>query len=445
MNPQLERLKTQRNEVLAEISALVAATEEGEGRGFTPEENTAYEAAKAKIPVLDTRIAAKQFELENELSQPTQPASVLDGLDTESTINPQPPNILKDPKRGFAHFGDFAASLAGAMTPGKAGDDRLNIMAAATGGSQGVGADGGFLVPPEFSNIIWDGLNKTPDNLLGMTDEYTVTGESLTFNANAETSRATGSRYGGIQGYWIAEADQITSSVPRFRQMKLEPQQLAVLVYETNKVLANAPALEQHLTRAATEEINFLVGDSIINGTGAGQPLGILTSDAPVSVAKEAGQSAATIVAANIWKMYARMHTRSIPNAVWLINQDAWPELFNLTIDVGTGGQALFVPPGGISVAPFGTLLGRPIMPIEYCSTLGTVGDIILADMKAYASGTRRGIESASSIHLRFDYAESVFRFMFEVDAQPWIASPLTPFKGSGNTVSPFVTLATRA
>jgi len=334
--------------------------------------------------------------------------------------------------------------LAQSSTPGGRPDERLSILSAATGGSQGLGADGGYLVPPTFSTAIWDRLNEMPNNLLGMTDQYTVTGDSLTFNANAETSRATGSRYGGIQGYWIAEADQITASKPTFRQMKLEPQELAVLVYETNKVLRNAPALEQHLSKAASEEIAFLTNDALINGTGVGQPLGILASGSAFSVTKETDQAAASIVSANIFKMYAAMFTRSLTNAVWFINQECWPQLFQLTLDVGTGGAPVFIPPGGLSVAPYGSLLGRPIMPIEYCQALGTVGDIIFADMSMIASGTQGSVEAASSIHLRFDYAETCFRFMWAVDARPWFTVPKSPFKGTASSISPIVTLATR-
>jgi HK97 family phage major capsid protein len=356
-----------------------------------------------------------------------------------------------DPRRGFRSMGDFAASVLRAQTPG-AGipDERLQIGASVTGLGQTVGADGGFLVPPEFSTAIWDGMNQSADNLLARTDQYTVQGESLTFPANAETSRATGSRYGGVRGYWIAEAGQITSSAPKFRQVKIEPHQLAVLVYATDKLIRNSPvALSQYITRAATEEISFLVGDSIINGTGAGQPKGILagtagTSSCRVAVAKETGQAAATIVYANIVKMWARLHARSRAGAVWYVNQDIEPQLAQMTLAVGTGGQPVYLPPGGASGSPYATLFGRPILPIEYAATLGTEGDIILADLKSYASGVQGGVESAMSMHLRFDYAESAFRFMFAVDGQPWLASPITPFKGS-NTQSPIVTLATRA
>ena len=87
-------------------------------------------------------------------------------------------------------------------------------------------------------------------------------------------------------------------------------------------------------------------------------------------------------------------------------------------------------------------------MPIEYCATVGDVGDIILTDLSAYATGLRggpgRGITAAQSIHLRFDFAETAFRFMFEMDGKPWIAEPITPANGP-NTLSPFVTLQARA
>lgn len=362
-----------------------------------------------------------------------------------SAIVQGPPN---EAKRPFASFGDFCQSVVTAYSPGGSVDPRLALQAAASGMSQGVPAEGGFLVLPEFSATIYEGLTSDPHALLGMTDNYTVDGESLTFPANAETSRATGSRFGGIQGYWINEADQLTKSKPKLRSVKVEPQQLAVLVYLTEKLIANsATALEQYVTRAATEEITFLVGDAIINGTGAGQPKGIMSSGCLISVAKETSQAAATFTKKNVNKMWARMHPRSRASAVWLMNVDVEPQLdeFSTAImnvaateNVGGFGSVVYN-------AEKNTLKGRPIIPCEFCATLGTTGDVILADMKGYLTGTRgNGVQSAMSMHLRFDYLEQAFRFVFEVDGQTWLASALTPFKGS-NTLSSFVKLDTRA
>lgn len=344
----------------------------------------------------------------------------------------------------WATFGEQLIAIKEAYSPSGRMDVRL---AAAQGMNQGVPSEGGLLVAPQFSSKIWDGLAAEENSLLSMTDNYTIEGESLTFLANAETSRATGSRFGGVRGYWINEADQITKSSPKLRSVKVEPQQLAVLVYVTEKLLNNSPvALEQYVSRAATEEISFLSGDAIVSGTGVGQPKGIMASGSMISVAKEASQVAATFVKANANKMWARLHPRARKNAVWLMNVDVEPQLdeFHTLVKNVAGAENVGGFGSNIYNAEKHTLKGRPIIPCEFCATLGTTGDVILADLSGYITGTRGGVATAMSMHVRFEYAEQAFRFMYELDGQPWLASALTPFKGSA-TLSTHVKLDTRA
>jgi len=104
----------------------------------------------------------------------------------------------------------------------------------------------------------------------------------------------------------------------------------------------------------------------------------------------------------------------------------------------------VFMPPGGLSGSMYGTLLGRPIIEVEYASTLGTLGDVILASLSQYQGIQKGGVESASSIHFVFDHDETVFRFVYRFDGQPTWNSAVTPHSGSANTVSPFVVLAGR-
>ena len=441
----LKDLKALREEKMERANAIRNGAK-ALGQELSEDNLTELEAIADEVGSLNDQIEQAQAAHDRRVK-------LMERLDAQGTQDDEPAvvstkdRVLDDPKHGFAGVGEFGAAVHAACDPsrGHAIDERLRMQAAATGNQQSVGSDGGYLVPPEFSNMIWDGMNQDPDNLLAMTDNYTVTGESLSFPANAETSRANGSRYGGVQGYWLSEAAQITSSKPTFRQVRIEPQELAVLVYATDKLLRNTTALDQYISRAATAEINFLVSDAIVNGTGAGQPKGILSSASRVTVAKETGQAASTIVADNLDKMWSRLHPKSRANAVWFINVDIEPQLQKLQQEIGTGGVPLYRPAGGLAGSPLATLKGRPVMPIEYCQTLGTEGDIILADMSAYCTGTRGGgVNSAMSIHLRFDYAETAFRFMFEADGQPWLASAITPKNGS-NTLSPFVTLATRS
>ena len=345
--------------------------------------------------------------------------------------------------RLFKSFGEQLMAGVAAAQQGATPDPRLLAINKAL--SESVPSDGGFLVQPDFSA---DLLRRTYE-MGAITSRcrripISANANGLKINAVAETSRATGSRWGGITGYWGYEAGTKSEASPTFRQMELLLKKLYCMVYSTDELLQDTTALESVISQGCSEELNFLTEDAIINGTGAGQPLGVLNSPCLVSVAKETGQTAATVVTENIVKMWARMWAKSRPNAVWLINQDIEPQLFTMSLGVGTGGVPVYMPANGLSDKPYGQLMGRPVVPVEYCATLGTVGDIILADFSQYLLIDKGGIQAASSIHYLFVYDKTAFRFVYRVDGQPAWNAALTPFKGT-NTLSPFVALAARA
>ena len=122
------------------------------------------------------------------------------------------------------------------------------------------------------------------------------------------------------------------------------------------------------------------------------------------------------------------------------------PQLHTLHLDVGTGGIPVYMPAGGLSGLPYDTLYGRPVLPIEQCATLGTVGDIILADFtNGYILAEKGGVKTDVSIHVAFLNDESIFRFVIRIDGQPVRSTPLIPYKGAANTQSHFIALETRA
>jgi HK97 family phage major capsid protein len=266
---------------------------------------------------------------------------------------------------------------------------------------------------------------------------------SIKINGVDETSRAS-TRSGGILGYWAGEATEKTKSKPKFREIDLTLKKLVGLCYATDELLQDASALESFIRSAFVAEFGFLLDDAIINGTGAGQPLGILNAGCLVQVDKETGQKADTVVFENVIKMWSRLFPASQSNSIWLINNNVYPQLFQMSMAVGTGGVPVYMPAGGINNAPYGTLFGRPVIAIEQCPTVGDLGDIILADMNGYVLAEKGGISSDMSVHVRFEFDESVFRFVLRVDGQPVRASALTPYKGS-STLSHFVGLQVRA
>ena len=113
-----------------------------------------------------------------------------------------------------------------------------------------------------------------------------------------------------------------------------------------------------------------------------------------------------------------------------------------MSLAVGTSGVSVYQPAGGVSRAPFSSLCGRPVIPIEQCKTLGTTGDIYLADLSGYAMITKAA-QAAWSAHIRFVFDERVFRLTFRIDGQPVLASAITP-ANSTDTLSHFIKLDSR-
>ncbi|MEI9995102.1 MAG: phage major capsid protein [Rhizomicrobium sp.] len=340
-----------------------------------------------------------------------------------------------------AAFGDFLTAVRRVKVAGQR--DPL-LVEATLGSNETIAEDGGFLVEKDIADGL---LARTFDiaQIAGRARRIPISAKSngLKINALKDDNRATGSRWGGMQTYWIGEGDSLTPTRPKFRQMNLQLKKLGGLLYATSEMLQDSTALAGVISEAFPEEFAFMVDDAMFEGSGDAKPLGFMNAGCKVTVAKETGQDAKSIVYANITKMFARLPARSIPKAEWWINQDCFPALQALQLVIGTGGVPVYLPPGGLSQSPFGTLLGRPVMPIEYCNTLGTEGDIVLADPTNYVMIDKGDIQYATSIHVAFVSDEQAFRFIYRVDGQPVDDKPITPFKGTDKQ-STFITLATR-
>ena len=310
--------------------------------------------------------------------------------------------------------------------------DKRLLALKATGLNEGIPSQGGFIVPPLMASGILEnmwGVGK----LLSYFRPVEISSNNMTFNAIDETSRAAGSRSGGIRGYWLAEAAQKTASKPAFRQVDLKLKKVAALCYATDELLDDATALESWITREVPNELRFMVEDSFINGTGIGMPLGILPAGCLVSATRT---DASEVDALDLGRMWAARYPGA-NDYIWLINTSVMPQLFSAVV----GQSPVYMPPGGLSGAMYGSIFGRPVIETEYNPYLGTLGDILLVSPSQYLAITNGGIQSASSIHVKFDYDETCFRFVYRIDGQPSWASAVTAFDGTAS-ISPFVALA---
>ena len=316
----------------------------------------------------------------------------------------------------------------------------MEATALPSGANSTVPSEGGHAVPPEVAADLWTTVYDT-GRLLQLTTPVPVTrGNEVRVPAIREPSRGDGSRFGTVSLGWSVEGETPTTSTLKLRAAVYQLRKLFGLTYASEELLEDAPLLDATLRRLFALEASFAVEDEMVNGDGARGPKGILTAPATITVAKEGAQAANTIVPENVVKMLARLWAPSHARAVWLANLDTLPQLMSLALDSGSGVVPLW------SYAPDGTpmLAGRPVLWTEYNATLGTRGDLILADLSQYGVADKQEVRGERSIHVNFLQFESAFRFAWRVDGQPLWNEAITPKNGTA-TVSPFVTLADRA
>jgi HK97 family phage major capsid protein len=433
----MQTITQDREEIRAAMKRLtdIEAKAMAEGRNLNTTEVAYMKEINAEIESMHDMITTRENRerLSMQLEAPTAPPVTVKNI-------PRPVEAVK--KDRFHSLGENMIAIMNAGLPGRNVDPRL--FNAALGLNETIPSEGGFLVQQDFSTEMLQEVFAT-GILAPRCRRIQVSGNanSIKINGVDETSRAS-TRSGGILGYWAGEATEKTKSKPKFREIDLTLNKLVGLCYATDELLQDASALESFIRSAFVSEFGFLIDDAIINGSGAGMPLGILNSGCLVQVDKETGQKADTVVFENVIKMWSRLFPASQANSIFLINNNVFPQLFQMSMSVGTGGVPVYMPAGGINNAPYGTLFGRPVIAIEQCPTVGDMGDIILADMSGYILAEKGGISSDMSIHSRFEYDESVFRFVTRLAGQPVRASALTPYKGS-STLSHFVALQARA
>ena len=427
-----------------DIQKLMAKVKDIEGRGISENRDLTEPELKLVNEMMDTVEEYRRI------------VSTMERRERISTELETPPAPLTQPKGKarmeggedrdkFPTFGAQLMSVLRAGIPGGTVDPKL-WTAAATGLGESVPSDGGFLVQQDFSTELLQQVIAT-GLLSSRCRRQPISGNSNSIKINGvdETSRAS-SRYGGIVAYWADEAGEKTPSKPKFRKIELSLKKLIGLCYATDELLEDAPALEGFIREAFPGEFGFQLDDGIVNGPGAGSLLGFLNSGSLVTVAKESGQSASTILAENIDNMYSRRFAGQTQNYIWVYNQMIEPQLAKMAYSVGTGGVPVYQGPSGLAGSPYGTLKGLPAIPIEQASALGTVGDINLVNLQnGYILAEKGGIKVDMSIHVSFVYDQSVFRFVLRVDGQPVRSTPLTPYKGGATaTQSHFITLAAR-
>lgn len=475
----IDALRQRKVEIEAKIAGVIETnqklldTASAANRDLTADEAGQFDKGTDSMKALKADLGRQDFMLTEVAALLEREKGIIGTIVGEAAANADP----KARKDGFKSFGEKLQAVAFGARSGRPdprllfGDLGSDGKFHAAGGSDGamneaVPSEGGFLVGADADTKIYQRTYAT-GAIKSRCSRQTISNNAnrLKLRVVDEDSRADGSRMGGVLSYWENEADTVVSSRAKFRAMELVLNKILALVPVTNELLEDAAALEDWIMTNLPTELNFRIEEALINGTGVGQPLGVLNAQACLQIAKYSTDSGAVFTANDVLNMWARFwqpgllnsiasiatenltvgNAGQTPGSAWFIDQTVIPQLFGMTLGTGTAVILLYHPPGynGLS-GPYGQLLGIPVIPTEHNQVLGTPGDVILADMSQYLLADKGGIKIASSMHVNFKQDEMMFRFTDRVDAQPTWKKPLTP-KNGGSTLAPFVTVATRS
>ncbi|MEG3084831.1 phage major capsid protein [Sphingomonas sp. PB2P12] len=431
-------LRTEAQRISGGIQTRLS-TAEGENRDLTAEEQTAHDTEMAQLAGLTKRIERAQTAITAASAiggVPTGNTGATGGGGQQEQRQSRITFTATPENAGFANLAEFAHAVRCA-NPAAGQSFRMDDRLAAPGNvhmEQGDAA-GSYLVPAEFRqqivNLVFDQGNDPimdlidPDptasnRVVGLGDETTPWGNS------------------GIVASWRSEGEQMQPSRMSLVPRETKLNELYAFVLATEELLEDAPRIATLLTNHAAAAIRWKAADAFMFGDGIEKPLGWMNSPATIAVAKDQGQTAATISASNVARMWARMIMPS--QASWLVNSDVMPTLMDMK---NSAGLPLWF--GNYQESPGGVLLGRPVVFNEHSRSVGQYGDIQFVNPNGYeAFRKQNGVSFADSIHLYFDYNIRAFRWVFRIGGQPVLSKPVQPANG-GNSKSHFVALAERA
>ena len=268
---------------------------------------------------------------------------------------------------------------------------------------------GGFLVPEEFQAEV----------IRYATEAAIVRPFARVFPMGSNTltlpklDQST-AKFAGVDIHWEGdEGDLKEESEPVFGRITLK----------LNKMIGLCPVSDDLLNDAAINLANFLValfGEAIgyeedyqfLRGNGMKKPLGIV--ECGTGVARD---GAGCIIYEDLKNMMTALPAWADGGAKWITTKAGLEEILDIRSE-GTNGFPLFLPGFHISQGIPKSLFGYPLELTDKLPAVGTKGDLLLVNLKHYFIGDRGGLQVATSIHDRFRYDETVFRFVKRVDGQ---------------------------
>lgn len=443
----LKALRASRKAKIEAMRALIAGADAAGLTALSAEDQSTYDDLRAEVDSLTASITTLEAQDELEASmnerrpaaasrQGQEPgAGAGAGANVGGALRAGGPEAVKE----FESFGEFMYAVRFNQN-----DQRLatlfNENAGANASEIGVsaeqrmdtGSSGGFMVPTQFRSEIMriDPAESIVRPRANVIPAGSPPDAAIVMPALDQTGEGPSNVFGGVEVKWIAEGDEKPDTDAKFREIKLEPHEVAGTITVTDKLLRNwqaaGPFLEGLLSGAVRQAEDF----AFIRGTGVGQPLGYINSKAALTIPRSVANQ---VNYRDLVAMLSQLLMRG-GSPVWIASQSVLPQILTLKDDEGR-----FIYNANAREGVGQTLLGYPLVWNNRASGLGNDGDISLVDFSKYLIKDGSGPFIASSEHVLFKQNKTVIKIFWNVDGQPWLTEPFK--EENGYEVSPFLVL----
>ena len=312
---------------------------ESEKREMTPEETSQYDKTMADVDNLTSEITReeRQVSLENDFQIPEERGDLENGEEKE----------VKNYENNYRHF----------LKTGEARD----LV-------QGADDKGGYLSPETFVKKLIKAVDsKLPFFNLVNRIELKESSSLGVPTLEADVSDAD----------WTAEvpASNIESDTAMtFGKRELKPNPLSKLVKVSKKLLhTSALPIDDLVIERLSFKIKKAIENGVLNGSGAGQPLGIFTASdngIPTSRDSSSGNTATALTFDGL--IEAKSKVKSEYNAVWGFHSDALKMLRKIK---DTDGQYIWQP--SVVLSDPDKILGKAYYESDLIPNVFTTGSYV--------------------------------------------------------------------
>jgi hypothetical protein len=236
------------------------------------------------VDSLNEEIQREQLAMEAERNAPAMTDETAPGAHWPALRQMFPARLAR--QRWFSPHRRVLRTVRGGLA-----DDRL-IMAAFSGGSEGVGVRWRLVVPAAYVQEVLDA--SLEEEIVRPRAAVRPMETNSLWVAGFDTLNHSTS-IGGFSASWIGEGTSFTFQKAKLRGLQLAVKKLGILTLPARTSCWPTRPLSRRASRADDQGGRVPLDEAFLRGNGAGKPRGVLNDPALITVLKEAGQVADTI------------------------------------------------------------------------------------------------------------------------------------------------------